>query len=86
MSLECPISINSIHPQNTENAAMFIVRFAVMYFFTVLSLVGLNLVAWDRRDTRPSEEVDWNSQINFFTDPERVTTNMYGTVGMVRLL
>ena len=55
-------SINSIHPQNTENAAMFIVRFAVMYFFTVLSLVGLNLVAWDRRDTRPNEEVDWDSQ------------------------
>ena len=63
---------------------MFIVRFAVRYFFGVLLLVGLNLVAWDRRDTRPDEEVDFNSQINFFTNPEMVTTNMMGAVGMVR--
>ena len=39
---------NSILPQNTENAAMFIVRFAVRYFFGVLVLIGLNFVAWDR--------------------------------------
>lgn len=65
---------------------MFIVRFTVKYFFTVLFLIGLNLVAWDRRDTRPEEEYDFNSQINFFTDPEQVTTNMIGTAGMVRIL
>ena len=63
---------------------MFIVRFAVKYFFGVLCLVGLNLVAWDRSDTRPNEEVDFNSQINFFTNPKQVTNNMYVTAGMVR--
>ena len=40
--------MTTIHPQNTENAAMFIVRFAVRYFFGVLVLIGLNFVAWDR--------------------------------------
>jgi len=67
---------------NTENAAMFIVRFAIRYFFGVLVLIGLNFVAWDRSDTRPNEEADFNSQINFFTNPSSVTRNLYVTAGM----
>ena len=70
--------------QKPETAALFIVRFIVKYIFTVLFLIGLNLVIWDREDTRPSEELNLISQINTFTDPSSVASNMYITSGMVR--
>ena len=49
-------------------------------------LIGLNLVIWDREDTRPEEELDFLSQFNLFTDPKTATTNAYVGMGMVRNL
>ena len=36
-----------------------------------------------RDDTRPSEELNFNSQVNFFTNPERAAQNIFIGVGTV---
>ena len=39
-----------------------------------------------RDDTRPSEELNFNSQVNFFTNPETATQNIFIQAGTVSLL
>ena len=38
-------------------------------------------LVWDQTDTRADEELNLVSQINFFTDPQVATTNIYITLG-----
>ena len=43
----------------------------------------LYFILFHREVTKPEEELNLRSQINFFTNPKFVYPNMYLTVGMV---
>ncbi len=50
---------------------------------TTIYYVTLHFLVWDYSDTRPDEFINVNNQINFFTNPEIVLSNLGIVLGHV---
>ena len=67
---------------NRNTAAFFWVQLLIA--ITAKWLVYLAVSnAWDPEDLSPAEQLNFNSQVNFFTDPQRATQNILINVGVV---
>jgi hypothetical protein len=57
--------------------------FSFQYFAKTSLYFLLHLLTWDYSDTKPEEEFNSITLVNFFTDPDIIASNVYVVIGTV---